>query len=275
MDYNTVERSRLAFYLTVAREWGKYCRLDNQPRCTLTYIPDTKPSFETLGKIEFAPYMFNEHATLDEQLFVENILKSPVLRAILGAVGNWIDAPNVLRLSAHYRQLYDTQVKADLTETQGIHAAHNRKDFLHRLLEEILPYGDIEAEILPHRYFCKMFPYANNTQPTNYDDIALLCLLHSGLQYMMGYFSVPLSLVPKDQWFELPNLQAVCRVTSDTGLVWVSFCDPSTIVPQAQKPLSWSALQGLYYAELANPTSDGAWRPEWASPPANEKYNLF
>ena len=277
MDHNTVKRTRFAFYLTVAREWGKYCRLDKQPRCTLTYIPDTKPSFETLGKVEFAPYMFNEHATLDEQLFVENILKSPVSRAILGAVGNWIDAPNVLRLSAHYRQLYDTQVKNDLAvvHTQGIHAAHNRKDFLHRLLEEILPYGNIEAEILPHRFFCKMFPYPHKNKPTNYDDIALLCLLHSGLQYMEGYFSVHPSLVPRNKWFELPNLQAVCRVTSDTGLVWVSFCDPSTIDPQAQKPLSWSALEGLYYAELANPTSDGVWRPEWASPPANEKYNLF
>jgi hypothetical protein len=120
-----------------------------------------------------------------------------------------------------------------------------------------------------------MFPYPHKNKPTNYDDIALLCLQHSGLQYMEGYFSVHPSLVPKDQWFELPNLQAVCRVTSDTGLVWVSFCDPSTINTKTQKPLSWSALEGLYYAELANPTSDGVWRPDWASPPANEKYNLF
>ena len=263
------QRTRLSFYWTVAKEWGQYHRLDNLPRCKLSYFPGKKESFETLGIVQFAPYIFDERATLEEQLFVENTLKNPAVLAILGAVGAWYDGTPVLRLSVHKREQYDAQAAADLDESDSTivytaNAAHNRKVFLHKLLEEILPYGDLEPGTVPHRYFCKMFLYPNHTQLTNYNDIALLCFQHSGLQYMKRYFSVPLPLVPLDEWFKLPKLEAHCRVTSDTGMVWVSFCDLKYIVPHAQRPLSWQELQLLYYAELANPTSDGAWHPAWA-----------
>ena len=276
MDYDTVERTRFAFYLTVSREWGRFRRLYNQPRCILHYISGKPQTFDNLHIVEFAPYIFEDQAPPDEKVFVEKFLKNINVLEILGSV---VLPHFVLQLSKEKRDMYDNY-QYTMTTAQDVIAppaisskvAYNRKVFMHELFSHLVV---DKPHALGKQPLCKVYLYPSETELKDHTDIALLSFQNDGLRYFHRYFDVQ---PQQDVWLHDNDLDAYYLVGQSVQRAFICFCHPHLIARKSLHLAKSEAIHDLYsrYEPEGIPVLNfEAWRPEWASPPANEKYNLF